>query len=205
MMNVHVNTNSDIDPQKVYALVVGIEDYARSETVPNLNGPTRDALQFCSWLLRRAVPTENIHLFLSPLEKNVDEVELELNALSSNLNYKRAARFNLNQSIMQLKQKEGSNSALYIFWSGHGFITKLGDTTRRLFYSDTTLENRWNLDLDSLLQTLQTAERGSGFPHQYFFIDACANPIYRGFYPTLDADAVADKFITSGVTTQPQY
>ena len=85
-----------------------------------------------------------------------------------------------------------------MFWAGHGFITKLDATIRRLLFTDTDTRNKWNLDFDTLLQAFQTAQHGKVFPQQIFFIDACANPIFRDFYPTLQAEAAGERFVTSG-------
>ena len=55
-----------VDPQKTYALVVGVEKYAAGSNW-DLDGPTSDANKFVEWLRGRQVPVENIfYVSLSP-------------------------------------------------------------------------------------------------------------------------------------------
>jgi hypothetical protein len=203
MTTEQITVNSDLNPNNVYALVVGIEKY-RSDQIPNLNGPARDALKYLNWLIKQKVPAQNIELFLSPLVKNEDKIEDELAELDNKLDLTRAARINVVNGINRLREEAQPNSLLHVFWSGHGFITKTNDTRRRLFYTDTTPENLYNLDIESLEEALKTSDRGNIFTQQYLFFDACAEMISRGFYHTLRAEATADKFITYGVNTVAQ-
>lgn len=52
----------EIKKERVYALVVGIEEYDSSKISP-LNGAANDALQFREWLDSRGVERDNIFSF----------------------------------------------------------------------------------------------------------------------------------------------
>lgn len=155
-------TISTVSSQRTYALVVGIEKY-NAGTSWNLNGPANDARKFAEWLCSRGVPRENIFLFLSPL----DESSGALPAVQP------ATRDNLYRAITDtLRQKEGD--LLYIFWGGHGIITREG--SRKLFYADATQETKLNLDLNSLLTALRS-DYFPNFSQQICIIDTCANHV----------------------------
>ena len=184
-----------IQPENVYALVVGIEKYkAGSEW--DLNGSANDALKFANWLLECDVKPENIQLFLSPLDVNVGVLE---KAKAKGLSPFPADRNHIDSAIRSKLTSQGNRGdLLHVFWGGHGFITKTGATTRRLFFADTDNINKWNLDFNSLVEALSTFATGSGFKLQNFWIDACANTHYQGLYETIGAEAAASKFITNG-------
>ena len=184
-----------IQPENVYALVVGIEKYkAGSEW--DLNGPANDALKFANWLLERDVKPENIQLFLSPLDVNVAVLE---KAKAKELSPFPADRNHIDSAIRsKLTSESNRGDLLYVFWGGHGIVTKTDATTRRLFFADTDNINKWNLNFNSLVDALNTFAHSSGFKQQNFLIDACANTYYQGLYETIGAEAAASKFITNG-------
>jgi hypothetical protein len=184
-----------IQPENVYALVVGIEKY-KGGSDWDLNGPAKDALKFASWLLDLGVKPDHIQLFLSPLDKNVGVLE---EAKAKGLNPLPADRNHIDSAIRSKHTSQGNRGdLLHVFWGGHGFITKTGATTRRLFFADTDNISKWNLDFNSLVEALSTFATGSGFKLQNFWIDACANTHYQGLYETIGAEAAASKFITNG-------
>jgi hypothetical protein len=194
-------TELTVDPSHVYALVVGIEPYQAGPAY-DLNGPAKDALGFAQWLLTHGVQPANIQLFLSPLDQNR---EVLAEAETQGLPPQEATRDRISRTITErFVDQGGREKGLYVFWAGHGFITKLDTTTRRLLFADTDTRNKWNLDFDTLLQAFQTAQHGAVFPRQIFFIDACANPIFRDFYPTLQAAAAGEGFVTSGTQGQAE-
>jgi hypothetical protein len=194
-------TELTVDPSHVYALVVGIEQYQAGPAY-DLNGPAKDALGFARWLLTHGVRPANIQLFLSPLDQNR---EVLAEAETQGLTPQESTRDRISRTITEhFVDQGGREKGLYVFWAGHGFITKLQTTTRRLLFADTDTKNKLNLDFDSLLQAFQTAQHGKGFPRQIFFIDACANPIFRDFYPTLQAAAAGEEFVTSGTQGQAE-
>lgn len=185
-----------IDPANVKALVVGIEKY---EWGRPLNGPAGDALSFASWLLEKGVQPSEIKVFLSPLDSNAS---LQAEAEAKGLSPKPATRENINRVVVNdFLDQGGKDKLLYVFWAGHGFITKTGATVRRLFFADTDSKNKWNLHFDSLLEAFQTSQKaGVLFSTQVFFIDACASAMFEErFYKTLQVEAAELKFATSGI------
>jgi Caspase domain len=188
-------TTDSINTENVYALVVGIEKY-KGGSGWDLNGPAKDALKFANWLLDRRVKPEHIQLFLSPLDANAGVLE---DAKAKGLNPFPADRYHIDSAIRSKLTSEGNRGdLLHVFWGGHGFITKTGATTRRLFFADTDNISKWNLDFNSLVEALNTFAQGSGFRQQIFWIDACANTHYQGLYETIGAEAAAAQFITNG-------
>jgi hypothetical protein len=194
-------TTDSINTENVYALVVGIEKY-KGGSGWDLNGPAKDALKFASWLLDHGVKPEHIQLFLSPLDENAGVLE---DAKAKGLNPLPADRNHIDSAIRSKLTSEGNRGdLLHVFWGGHGFITKTGATTRRLFFADTDNINKWNLDFNSLVEALSTFAYSSGFKQQNFWVDACANTHYQGLYETIGAEAAAAKFITNGEQGQAE-
>jgi hypothetical protein len=159
--------SENINPQKTYALVVGVEKYEAGSNW-NLNGPAQDAGRFIRWLLDRQVPAANITLFSSALD------ETALSQKTDNLPFQAATRQNIQQALTKdLPQKDGD--LLFVFWGGHGIITP--ENSRRLFYTDATSQNMLNLDLNQLFTFLRS-DYFSGFGQQVWLVDTCANYIY---------------------------
>jgi len=184
-----------INPDRVYALVVGIEKY-QAGSAWDLDGPANDALKFASWLLNRDVMPEHIQLFLSPLDRNAKVIE---DARLKGLTPAPATRDQIDSNIIsKLTSENNSGDLLYVFWGGHGIITKRISTTRRLFFADTDDIHLWNLNLDSLVEALSTSAFSSGFSQQNFLIDACANTHFQEPYQINAAEAAASTFSTSG-------
>jgi hypothetical protein len=184
-----------IQPENVYALVVGIEKY-KGGSEWDLNGPANDALKFANWLLDLGVEPDHIQLFLSPLDKNVGVLE---KAKAQGLNPFPADRNHIDSAIRSSLTSEGNRGdLLHVFWGGHGIVTKTISTTRGLFFADTDDINKWNLNFNSLVEALSTFAHDSGFRRQKFLIDACANTYYQGLYQTIGAEAAASKFSTNG-------
>jgi len=180
-----------VSPEETYALVVGIEKYqAGSEW--DLNGPANDAIQFVNWLLERKVNPENIHLFLSPLDTNRNLIQ------NTTLNYQAANQENIiNAIIYKLLGEDVTGELLYVFWGGHGIITKSQETTRRLLFSDTDGTNNHNLDFNSLLEALKNSSCNSGFARQVYFIDACANSSGKDHFGIIKAETAGKRFASN--------
>ena len=184
-----------IQPENVYALVVGIEKY-KGGSEWDLNGPVNDALKFANWLLDRDVKPENIQLFLSPLDKNAGVIE---DAKAKGIISAPATREEIDTAIRyKLTNESIRGKQLYVFWGGHGIITKTNSTTRRLFFSDTDDINKWNLNFNSLVDALSTSKLNSGFEKQNFLIDACANTYCQGLYQTIGSESAESSFTTNG-------
>jgi len=176
-----------VTPQEVHALIVGIETYNLGKDW-DLDGPANDAINFANWLLDRGVKSENIHLFLSP--KNADLLN------NYPLNRQTATRENISNTITHLISIEGK--LLYVFWGGHGIITKSQSTTRRLLFSDTDYQNYRNLDLNSLQEAFKTSNANSGFAKQVFLIDACANSLYEQHFDITRTEQAGERFGANG-------
>jgi len=153
------------DPQRTYAVVVGIELY-RAGSTWDLNGPAVDARLFADWLRSWHVPEEQIKLLLAVNEEDPKKKAL----LAGSPRALPASRDEVRQALNWLHAQAGD--LLVLFWGGHGI---LGDEkNRRLFYPDATTDDKQNLDLDELLVSLRTTYF-AGFPLQICIIDACAN------------------------------
>ena len=188
-------TATAIQPAKVYALVVGIEKY-QAGSAYDLNGPANDALKFSSWLLNQGVEPEHISLFLSPLEQNQG---MRLAAEAKGLIPVPATHDLISNTIRsQLTNESSRGDLLYVFWGGHGIITKTNTTVRRLFFADTDDNTKWNLNVNSFVEALSTSAYGSGFSQQIFLIDACANVFYQGLAQTMQGETAGIEFAASG-------
>ena len=180
-----------INCDQVYALVVGIETYDLGADY-NLDGPAQDGLKFIDWLLSHGVEPGHIRFFVSPLAKNSD---VRSQAEKRGINTSPATRdatdsYLRNELISERMRGEG----LYVFWGGHGILTKTHSATRRLLFADTTATNKLNLDVDSLVQALGTSAYGAGFERQIFLIDACANAYFQGLYETIQGEAAGQRY-----------
>ena len=161
-------TNPQINPEETYALLVGIEKYTAGSGW-NLNGPANDAIQFANWLLEKGVKSENIYLFVSPLDENRDLLK------RTNITSQPANRENISDAInCKLLGKDVFGELLYVFWGGHGYKVNSENTRRILWYSDTNNNNYKSLDIESLGEALKTSAENRGFVRQICFIDACA-------------------------------
>jgi len=98
-----------LDPERVFALVVGIESYQVGAGW-SLPGPARDAVRFADWLTGPAgVPPTNVHLLLSPLAQS----HAEASAPATWDNVQRAL-------FEELPKCDGD--LLWIYWAGHGYL-----------------------------------------------------------------------------------
>lgn len=177
------------DPARTYAVVVGVERYG----IPgvDLDGPVRDACRFVRWLRARGIPAENIQLFASPLERNVDELT------KLGVPWQPAGREPIHNCFTQtLPGTRGD--LLFLFWGGHGLLTA-GE--RRLIYADATEVATLNLDLHSLLNSLH-GDLFAGLPRQVAIIDACANHVETlrdpEVFPCQRYEAGCEQFVLYG-------
>ena len=144
-----------------------------------MNGPAKAAIDFADWLVSRDVPPDNIHMFVSPLsEENEDLLKLSNKVKSlhndKELFVRAASEKYIKDTInSKLLKNNVSGRLLYVFWSGHGFISE--NNKRILPFSDTEDTNFSNIDFYSLQEALKISPRKSGFEQQVYFIDACAN------------------------------
>jgi hypothetical protein len=157
------------EPSTTQAILVGIEKYADSSSIPDLNGPVNDVYQFCQWLRDRNVPPENISVFLSPLDRNVGIVDKITNLIDSKP--LEANKDIVNKALREDARKKTA-TLFFLFWSGHGWIAPQGD--RRLIYADATMEYLKNLNLTAQLNVMQT-DLYKNLSQQLLIFDTCAN------------------------------
>ena len=160
-----------MDPQRTYAVVVGIEKYRLTDS--DLNGPADDAVAFVEWLRQHGVPAAHIFLFSSPLAAKEAQLRSRLDVPAVSVSAQPAEKARIENCLVNtLKDPtEFDADLLYVFWGGHGIAD---DADRRyLFYADTT-ENTLNyhFDVPSGLRLLASYRH---FPKQIVYIDACAN------------------------------
>ena len=184
-----------VDPMQVCALVVGIETYQLGADY-DLNGPAKNGLSFIDWLLSQGVAPEHIRFFVSPLAQNA---EVELQALKRGVQPHPATRDCIDVYLRnELTTAQMQGDGLYVFWGGHGIITKTNGVIRRLLFADTTAVNKLNLNVDSLVQALGSSAYGAGFGRQIFLIDACANAYFQGLYETVQGEAAGQRYSATG-------
>ncbi|MGW1507114.1 VMAP-C domain-containing protein [Streptomyces mirabilis] len=127
--------NGPLDPERVFALVVGIESYR----IPgwSLPGPARDADRFADWLCGPAgVPEAQVRVLLSPLDQSLAQSRPP------------ATAENVHRVLYEeLPQCDGD--LLWIYWAGHGFIN---DSCQLLLpYADATTDRTRHLNLQAAL------------------------------------------------------
>ncbi|WP_327288702.1 VMAP-C domain-containing protein [Streptomyces sp. NBC_01198] len=155
----------DVDPSRMYALVVGIEDYAVGPDW-RLPGAVADAVGFATWLTRPGqVPVRNVRLFLSPDARTGGQPEL--GPLTS-----RPPTENdiYDAAVDDLPACDGD--LLWIFWAGHGFLNERNEAL--LPCGDATARNMHHCNLQSLLRFWESdmVDRGR-FPSQVAISDTC--------------------------------
>ncbi|PZO46785.1 MAG: hypothetical protein DCF15_19855 [Phormidesmis priestleyi] len=180
---------------QVYALVVGIETYELGANC-DLDGPAQDGLNFIEWLLSRGVAPGHIRFFVSPLAKNAD---VQSQAEKRGITPYPATRDAIDAYIRnELITEQAKGEGLYVFWGGHGILTKTHSATRRLLFADTTAANKLNLDVNSLVQALSTSAHGAGFNRHIFLVDVCANSYFQGLYETVQGETAGQRYSATG-------
>ncbi|MEU9978890.1 caspase family protein [Streptomyces sp. NPDC051014] len=130
-----------LDPQRVFALVVGIESYQIHGW--SLPGPARDAVRFADWLTGTAgVPQTHVRILLSPLREQDPPA------------HPAATAENVHRALFEeLPERDGD--LLWIYWAGHGFL----DFRRQLLLpcADATIAFTRHLNLQAALRWWQSA------------------------------------------------
>ncbi|MYW64025.1 caspase family protein [Streptomyces sp. SID8379] len=164
-----------VDPARVHALVVGIEQYEAGSSW-DLPGPARDAVAFHALLRDAGVPQSQLHLHLSPLAPYTPDVA-----------YAPADHATLRHALVRhLPEHQGD--VLWVWWGGHGVLDRAGHT--RLFCADATTADKVAVDLDSAL-IRYAGDAVPGFADQLWIVDACETFEERlGFRGPLPPDAL---------------
>ncbi|MFE9825449.1 caspase family protein [Streptomyces sp. NPDC005791] len=150
-------TRRAVPPDRVFALVVGIEQYAAGPAW-DLPGPARDALRFRDWLLARGVPDSHVQLHLAPLPGSVPDVPF------------RPADHEALRRAFVTDIPGRRDEALWVWWGGHGVLDTDDDT--RLYTADATLTDRRNIHVESALARLRS-DVAPGLGVQMWMVDAC--------------------------------
>jgi hypothetical protein len=103
--------NRALDPERVFALVVGVESY---EVDPrwSLPGPASDAMRVADWLTNTAgVPRDHVRLLLSPL--NHSDAQTHVPATLENV-----------ERVLYDELPKCDGDLLWIYWAGHGYIDR---------------------------------------------------------------------------------
>ncbi|MFJ9692172.1 hypothetical protein [Kitasatospora sp. NPDC101183] len=155
-----------LSPERVFALVVGIESYQLGADW-NLRGPARDAVRFTDWLTGPGeVPAENVRLFLSPLPTTAPTTA----APSAGVAHRPATGSAIENELMEeLPLCDGE--LLLIYWAGHGFA---GDYDQLILpFADTSTGQFRHLDLDSALLFWNSNKVHRSFRRIVSIGDAC--------------------------------
>lgn len=126
-----------LDPERVFALVVGIESYQVGQGW-SLPGPARDAVRFADWLTGTAgVPQAHVRLLLSALDE------------SGSAPCPPATWENV-QRVLFDELPECDGDLLWIYWAGHGYL----DSRDQLLLpcADATLGLTRHLNLQAALR-----------------------------------------------------
>jgi formylglycine-generating enzyme required for sulfatase activity len=169
----------EVDPNKVVALVIGVEDY---EHVPKLAGPVDDACDFIDWLLAKGVPLGNIVLIAAPQPVAVERVR-RLAERGVNVVNGLAARQlskvdfqSIRNGLQKLRELTVACEAtlLFVFGSGHGAV--FNRTASKLALVDYRDDDMQALDVDNLTAHLRSADHK--YPdRQVLFLDMCSSEI----------------------------
>jgi hypothetical protein len=146
-----------VDPDRVRALIVGIERYDAGEGW-DLPGPARDAVTFHRLLRAAGVPEHRLRLHLAPLAPYVPDVP-----------YAPADHATLRRVLVRELPAEPGD-VLWVWWGGHGVLDRAGGL--RLFCADATTSDKVGIDLESAL-TRYAGDAVTGFAEQLWIVDAC--------------------------------
>ena len=145
-----------VDPDRVWALIVGIERYEVGRDW-NLPGAAQKAVSFRQLLHDAGVPEDQLLLHLAPLPSYVPGIP-----------YASADQATLRHVLInQLRLKQGD--IMWVWWGGRGATDLEGQ--RRLFTSDATIADKVGFNLDSVLR-LYTSDAVRSFAEQMWMVDA---------------------------------
>jgi hypothetical protein len=149
------------DPARTHALLVGVERYDAGAAWNKLS-ILRDVLEFHDWLRSMGVSAEQIVTLFSPRDESAAALA------QSKIATVPATSENVLKAFDSLQGKSGD--LLFVYWGGHG---ALHEKQRRLFLANVTLNNKRNINFDTLRESLASTYF-KGLPRQILIVDACA-------------------------------
>ncbi|WP_307853310.1 caspase family protein [Kitasatospora sp. RG8] len=208
MRHLLVDDAQYLAPERVFALVVGIESYGVGADW-DLRGPARDAVRIAEWLTGPAgVPAANVRLFLSPLPAPVVAPAVAPPAAAPpggapttvapppaaagtapaaltappGLPAHRPATGNEIEDALLRELPKCDGDLLLIYWAGHGFA---GDHDQLLLpFADASAPPIRHLDLDSALRFWSSNKVNRRFRRVVSIGDACRLDVRTGAVPT---------------------
>ncbi|MEU8432612.1 caspase family protein [Streptomyces sp. NPDC029216] len=162
------------DPERVHALLIGIEHYPRMQG-GELAGAAADAMRLARWLRGRGVPAGNIRLLLAPLAASWSGLNTQARELGVTIEPVISRDQILDKLAPSPTVPEGD--VLYVYWGGHGELDR-GDR-RLLLCPDASDADRRYLDLMDLRDYL-TRPDVARCRRQVFLVDACATFVQAG-------------------------
>ena len=175
----------------IRAIIVGVEHYPDAGASWDLDGPANDVLRLLRYIVARGVPKEAIRCLVSSLPRNAAVLE-RIGAEAGELATPSEAVLN---HLFEDVLPDESADPLLLYWSGHGFMEQ--DGQRRLFTSDARPESKKNVNLNSLLDALDSTTF-AGIRRVDAIIDTCAN------YIAATTAGVTDRGFTVGTRAAPR-
>ncbi|GCE01029.1 VMAP-C domain-containing protein [Embleya hyalina] len=164
-------TFGPVDPERVHAVVVGLEKY--TDTAWNLRGPHSDATRFTDWLLARGVPPRQIHRWSSTLPPAAGVVSPN-GSTPHPVTVREATDLDLIletfvSTLAGIPVEDGD--LLWVFWGGHG---AMDGEQRRILYGPAAGPGVGGAVVVEELALLLSSDRVPAFPRQLIMVDACA-------------------------------
>ncbi|MDB4912372.1 MAG: proteinCaspase protein [Gemmatimonadetes bacterium] len=156
-------TPAPVRVARTYAVIVGIEAYAHEKW--NLDGPTRDAVEFADWLIGHGVEPDHITMFSSPVPGNAACAPCRPIATTA------ATSTAIQQYFKDVLPQIADIDLLYVFWGGHG-LSEISDE-RYLLCHEATPESPWSMGLTEMLTALRSRTYAN-IRSNVVIVDACA-------------------------------
>ncbi len=163
-----------IQPEKIRALIVGIEEYPRMGEDYRLANATREAREFAEWLFDLGAAAKDVRLFASEsgaFDGLTDRYDVPLRP---------SPPAGIRDALLVPPFADLSEGGLlFVYWAGHGNI----DTSLHQVLWDGNYHrdhDRLVFDLEDVQCALRS-ERWKAFPRQILVVNACANDSGRDF------------------------
>ncbi|MFD7613097.1 hypothetical protein [Streptomyces sp. NPDC059828] len=157
-----------VDPDRVHAVVVGLERYPRQPDW-DLPGAAHDALRFARWLRKGGVPGANIRLLVAPGEES--RRMLEAQAHAAELTWCPTWSRDELMDAFTSGLDGCAGDVLYVYWGSHGVLDH--DDRRLLLCPDASLSDKRCIGITNLREHLARADL-PGLGQQVLLFDTCA-------------------------------